>query len=227
MTIRRLIVLAVAAALSIGAGQAPRQLNWNNRVVLTPAGTHLVGNPAAPVKLVEYVSYTCSHCAHFEVEGEGPMHLAYVVPGKLSVEVRNFVRDPVDLTVAMLTNCGPVAKFPLNHAAFMRGQANWIGPMGSASDAQRARWTTGSDLARRRAIANDFRFYDIMQSRGYDRPAVDRCLADDAMARKLAALTDQAAQSGVNATPSFAINGLLLAGTHDWHVLEPQLRARM
>jgi protein-disulfide isomerase len=143
------------------------------------------------------------------------------------VEVRHLVRDPIDMTVAMLTNCGAPAKFFTNHTAFLRSQSRWLAAANSASPAQRSRWTSGTARERFQAIASDFGFYAIMASRGYDRMTVERCLADTAMAQKLAAQTSEAARLGVNGTPSFLINGELLAGTHDWQGLKPQLDARM
>lgn len=224
--------LCLAAGLCIAAGKPtplakPEHRNWNATVALVPGGSHLLGNPAAGTRLVEYISYTCPHCAQFEAQADGPMRLAYVSSGKLSIEVRHFVRDPVDLTVAMLTNCGPPAKFFLNHATFLRRQAVWIQPMVDATAAQRQRWQSGNGLTRRRAIAGDFHFYQIMQSRGYERSAVDHCLADEALAQRLAQQTAEADRLGVQGTPSFLLNGLLLAGTHSWDLLDPQIRARM
>ena len=49
----------------------------------------------------------------------------------------------------------------------------------------------------RRAIAADFGFYEMMETRGYDRPAVDRCLADAATANRIAA---QTLEAGMNFT---------------------------
>jgi protein-disulfide isomerase len=215
-----MLAVSAAAALSIAAAPAA---NWNLAVAVTPAGSHVLGNPAAKVKLTEFVSYTCPHCAAFEREADGPLRLAYVRQGKVSVEVQHMLRDPIDLTVAMLTNCGPKDKFFINHGMFMRSQATWIKPMISASGAQRSRWTSGDMGARNRAIAADFHFYDMMATRGYDRQTVERCLTDKAMADRLARQAQAASDLGVQATPSFAINGTLLAGTNEWSVLQPQI----
>ena len=127
----------------------------------------------------------------------------------------------------MLTNCGPKDRFPLNHSAFMRGQANWIGTLARSSKAQQTRWSTGNLPIRARAIASDFKFYDIMARRGYDRVTVDRCLADVGMAQRLAAGTEAAAKLGIDHTPSFALDGALLYGTSGWELLQPQIEARM
>ncbi len=218
---------ALAGAALLLSAAAPKTVGWNYAVALTPAGSHVLGNPAAKVKLVQYVSYTCPHCAEFEVQADGPLRLGYIATGKVSSELRHFLRDPVDLTAALLSNCGPKDKFFLNHAALMRSQKAWIGKLASSSPTQRARWTSGSLSARSRAVATDLRFYEIMASRGYDRPAVDRCLADAAMAQRLAKQTEEGSTLGITGTPAFTLDGALLIGTHEWALLRPQLDARM
>jgi protein-disulfide isomerase len=221
MRLAKLATLAVLAVFSIAA-----RGDWNAQVAVLPSGTHLLGNPAATTKLAEYISYTCSHCAEFDRQASDTMRLTYVRSGKLSIEYRHLVRDPVDMTAAMLTNCGPSSKFVQNHITFLRQQAQWMARIDNAHG-QQMRWTTGTPLARRRAIADDLGFYRMMQARGYDRPTVDRCLADENMARKLADQTREASRLGVPGTPSFLINGELLAGTHSWPALQAQLKARI
>jgi protein-disulfide isomerase len=225
-------VLALGAATAVAAPSKPlpsnAKRNWNATVTVTPQGTHVLGNPDAEIRLTEFVSYTCPHCAHFETEADAPLRLTMVMNGKGSVEVRNFVRDPVDLTAALLTNCGPASKFFLNHSTFLRKQAQWIGPMLAPSPSQKARWFTGPFAQRTRYIAQDFGFYPIMQSRGYTPQQIDACLADQALAKRLAASTDEAAEKlFVTGTPGFAIDGVVLAGTHSWDALRPQLEARL
>ena len=219
-------VLAVLLA-ALGLIAAAPKRNWNTVVTVTPAGTHLLGNPDAKVRLTEFVSYTCPHCAQFERQAEAQLRLAFVAGGRGAIEVRHYVRDPVDMTVALLTNCGPPGKFFLNHTAFLRGQDRWIGPVANPSPAQGARWFAGTFAFRTRAIARDLGFYPMMASRGYTAPQVDACLADEALANRLAAGTQQAKELGVSGTPSFAIDGAVLAGTHDWQTLRPQLDARL
>ena len=220
------LALVALATLAVAAAPGSRA-NWNATIAVTAAGSHVLGNPAAKLKLAEYVSYTCPHCAQFDREGTDRMRLAWVAPGKLSIEVRHLVRDPIDMTAAMLTNCGPPSKFMLNHTAFLRSQDRWIALANTAGQAQQKRWSTGDNTARMRAIAADFGFYVLMQNRGYERIAIDRCLADQAMMRRLSEQTAEAQRLGVSGTPSFLLNGELLAGTHDWQSLQLQLQARM
>jgi protein-disulfide isomerase len=222
---KRLLRAALVVGLAaIAIGAAP---NWNTEVIKTAAG-HRVGNPDAKLKLVAFESYTCPHCGEFEREGEGALRIVYIHGGNLSLEVRHIIRDPVDLTAAVLVNCGTPDKFFANHAAFMLGQRAWLGKMQSATQGQVARWNSGTFSARRQAIASDLGFYAIMANRGYERPEIDRCLTDNAAAD---ALSRQAKTNGdtpgVDGTPTFALNGTVLDNVHTWRSLQTALDGRL
>ena len=222
----------LAAVLSVGATKpaatkpaATRPAaDWGATVAVTPAGTHVIGNPAAQVKITEFLSYTCSHCADFHKESEGPLRISYVPAGKVAVEVQHLIRDPVDLSAAMLASCAGPAKFYRVHNAILQKQTTWIGLMGKASSVQKQRWSTGPVPQRLQAIANDFGFYKIMESAGFNQIASNRCLADEATAKRLLDQTDAALKAGVSGTPSFMLNGQLLGDTHDWKALEAEIR---
>ncbi|MXO73637.1 thioredoxin domain-containing protein [Altererythrobacter aerius] len=219
--------IAVAFAAALAATSAvSANTNWVTTVE-TAGGGHNIGNPAAKVKLTEFVSYTCPHCGTFARESSNPMEV-YVATGKVRVDIRHVVRDPVDLTAAMLANCGPAIKFYRNHTALMNSQPRWLAAARSATSAQKSRWSNGPGSARRRAIASDLKLYDVMATRGYERIAIDRCLSDEALARRLAEQTaSDDAKWNITSTPSFALDGLLLAGTSDWQTLRAQIDARM
>ena len=223
MKLKTIVKAAALVGMALlASGQTNR--NWTTVVARTADGAHRIGNPEAKVRLVEFVSYTCPHCATFTREADDRIKLAYVTPGNVSLEVRHLIRDPVDLTAVMLANCGPVEKFPQNHSTFMLQQAKWIAPMSSATAAQRQRWTSGDGPTRRRAIASDFGFYSLMAGRGYTRAELDRCLSDEAAARRFAEQSQKDwDRPGIDATPSFSINGLVMPGTHTWDTLETQL----
>ncbi len=61
-----------AAAVMISPASA-QQTDWSKRVTQSSIGGHVMGNPLAKNRLVEYVSYTCSHCADFEVASSAPL----------------------------------------------------------------------------------------------------------------------------------------------------------
>lgn len=191
-------------------------------------GVHVTGSASAKLKLTEYVSYTCPHCAHFEMEAGDPLRIFYVASGKVKIETRHFVRDPFDLTAAMLSNCGAPSRFDRNHVMFMAEQPTWLAKLREATQAQKNRYSTGTFAQRRQAIASDAGFYDMMRRRGYQRIEVDNCLADEKMAEALAKKTAGYAQEkGVRSTPSFALDDVILAGTHDWKGLKFQMDLRL
>lgn len=211
-------VLLAAAPLAIAATAH----NWLATTAVTPAG-HRLGNPNAPVKLMEFVSYTCPHCGHFFKEADGPIKLAFVQPGKVSVEVRHLIRDPVDYTAVVLAECGDPKKFFGNHDMFFARQAEWVGRIEKTDKAQQQRWYTGGVPQRMRAIAEDAGFYDMMETRGYSRGDVDACINDT---KKADALLKQS-QEGMDAykvdsTPSFVVNGKTL-DIHSWDELQKVL----
>ncbi|WP_336986088.1 DsbA family protein [Altererythrobacter aquiaggeris] len=201
--------------------------NWNTSVTLTEGG-HLIGNPDAKLKITEFISYTCPHCANFAREGEAPLQLAYVGPGRANLEIRHLILNQVDLAAAMLTWCGDKSRFPANHAAFMYRQDEWLGEARKTSAAQRSRWQNQDLRTRNRAIADDLGFYRIMEGRGYSRIETETCLADAAMADQLMLNTQLNGEvHGVRATPSFQVNGKLQDAVHEWSTLEPVLGAAL
>ena len=86
------IFVLVLGAFTLVSASAP---NWVSSVRIQPNGAFVMGKPAAPARLVEYLSYTCGHCAHFTVEASAPLKSAYVAKGLVTVEVRNAVRDQI------------------------------------------------------------------------------------------------------------------------------------
>lgn len=223
-TLATVAFAALGATATIAATSHP---NWTATVTVTDTGTHVLGNPAAPVKVAEFISYTCSHCADFQKQSEVAMRLAYVTPGKVSMEVRHLVRDPVDLAAALLANCGDPKRFFRNHNAFLRSQDTWMKAVANTSDQQKQRWSSGPMPTRLRAIANDAGLFGVMETLGYSRPDADRCLTDEAKMRTIVGQRDAAIAAGVQGTPSFMINNELLSDTHDWKSLETAIKARL
>lgn len=219
-------VLALAATTLTLTAAAPRTMVWNNTVALTSEGGHLIGNPDAKVQLVEYVSYTCLECRKFTIQSDGALQIGYVAPGRLSIEVRHLVQNPVDQVAAMLADCGPPERFALNHAALMRSQDRWLAIFERASSAQKQRWSYGTLLTRGRAVAEDMGFYRIMESRGFDRSATDACLGDAELAKRIGEQGKAGYAAGVKMAPSFMINGTLIDNAHDWDALRPEIDAR-
>jgi hypothetical protein len=77
----RALLLFLGLVLVPAAAQAAPAKDWSQTVTLTKEGAHVIGNPAAKTRLVEYVSYTCPHCAHFVAEGTAPLKAGWVSRG--------------------------------------------------------------------------------------------------------------------------------------------------
>lgn len=226
--------LAVAAGVLLAGASKPLPEanpgghNWNATVAQTDHDSYVLGSPNAKLKLVEFISYTCPHCSEFEEQADAPLRIGMVAKGIGSIEVRPFIRNNVDLTAALLTECGDPSMFFMNNAIFLRQQKSWITPMYNPSPNDLARWNSSDFAARNRHIAQDFGFYQIMSDRGYDRVQVDRCLSDEAKGKRLMDETEAyTTDPGVQGTPSFMIDGILLAGTYSWDTLQPQIDARI
>jgi protein-disulfide isomerase len=76
-----LLLLAALALPATANAAAPPRANWMALSVVTPEGGHRLGNPDAAIKLVEWVSYTCPHCATFQKAADTPLRMSYVNSG--------------------------------------------------------------------------------------------------------------------------------------------------
>ncbi|MBX7540188.1 thioredoxin domain-containing protein [Qipengyuania sphaerica] len=223
------LMIGTALAFTAGATAQDKPLpgsekkaNWGTMVTETEGG-HRIGNPQAEGKLVEWMSYTCSHCAEFARTGDGAIKLLYVPSGKVSYEIRHLIRDPIDLTVALAAQCGGPDKFFGNHEALILKHDDWMAKARSATQAQTARWRFGSFGSRAQAIASDLDFYDIMATRGYSRTQLDQCLTDEAKARVIADQSQADVQRhGLRGTPTFMMDGKMLEA-HNWPDIQPHL----
>lgn len=232
-TVSRIAALLACAALSVAATPAKKsaplpaaQVNWVAQVAVTANGSHRYGNPDAPVKLVEYISYTCPHCAHFHKESDAVLRATVVPKGQVSVTVTNFLRNPIDLTVAMLTNCGDPKRFFVRHSAFFGTQDTWLAKADGFSKEQQARWYHGEMPIRMRAIASDFGFYEKMETAGVSRPQVDACFADKAAFDRLRSQQTEVQRLGFEGTPSFTLNGEVLPA-NDWASVSKAITAKI
>ncbi len=75
---------------------APNNGDWTQTVAKTPEGGFRMGNPEAPVKLIEYGSLGCHVCAEFEEQGAPELRDTYVKSGQVSWEFRPYLLFPTD-----------------------------------------------------------------------------------------------------------------------------------
>ena len=216
--------MILSAALSVAA-TAP---NWTATVRTAPNGAFVMGNPAAKAKLVEYLSYTCSHCAEFSGESSLPIKRDYVAKGLVSVEFRNAVRDRLDFTAALLARCGGPAKFFGNSEMLMATQSVWLGKadaFGQANAAKMEKLPINDSL---KLIARGLGLDAMMKARGIMPVQMDACLTDKVAQEKIAAMTNEAwGVRKIQGTPSFLINGNTVTAAGKWALIEPELKTAL
>lgn len=212
-------LLPLAAMLALPAATAPRP--WTAVATPAAAGSYVIGNPHARVKLVEYISYTCPHCAHFAQES-GTTLDAMIRSGSTSVEIRNQVHDGIDLAAAALARCSGAAAFPKVHAAFFRQQEQWLERAGDWADANRARIASWPQLAQLSAVAEGAGLTAIARAAGAPAAAIQACFSTDAAVKRTIAVSEGTAK--IPGTPAFEINGRLIQNA-GWAQIQPQLRA--
>ncbi|HET9639653.1 MAG TPA: thioredoxin domain-containing protein, partial [Allosphingosinicella sp.] len=131
-------VAAAAPAAPPPGKAAPARADWSRTVVATPEGGFRMGNPAAKVKLVEYGSLTCGHCANFAKAGMASLVGTYVRSGKVSYEYRNFILNGLDVAATLVARCGgPSRFFPVADKLYAT-QGQWAGRVGALTAAQKA-----------------------------------------------------------------------------------------
>jgi len=212
-----------------GAGTATR--DWTRVIVATPEGGVRMGNPDAPVKLVEYASITCPHCAHFAAEGAPTLEGTLVRSGRVSWEYRPYLLFPTDPGIFMLLRCQGAAGFFPTLAELYATQSTWAGRVDaylqSLSAEERERLQAMSVTQRIVALTRASGVDQVFLRRGMTAGRIDACLADQAGLAALAEVTREARDRfEVMGTPGFLLNGRRLDGVYDWAALWPHLAPR-
>jgi protein-disulfide isomerase len=216
------------AALTLASPlTAQAKKDWNTVIGATPEGGILVGNPAAKVRLVEFASFTCSHCKTFHDEGV-PALKPLIASGKLAFERRSFVRNGPDFAASLLAGCLPTtASLAMGNALFVE-QTAWFDSFTRIAPAD------GQAIAKLPPEQQPARLAELAgldgwaAKRGLPLEKGRACLADKAAQDKLLAIRSEAIDRyKLEGTPTFVLNGVTLAGVYDWAGLQPKLMAAL
>lgn len=217
----RFLAALLAVPLLVAASPAAR--DWTQTVARTAQGAYIRGNPAASVKLVEYASYTCPHCAAFSTESGPTLEGKWIRGGSVSLEFRHLIRDPADLAAAVVARCTGVKDFFATSTAIFAKQPQWLDRAINFQQSNASRINMYPPLARLRAIADGSGLTDIGRAAGLTDARLDQCFADQAEVDRIVGMTNGA--EGVTGTPTFFVGGQKLDG-FTWDKVEPLLRAR-
>lgn len=233
----RLLAIASIAALSLaacdsgGAGAsgdalpkvaAPAGQTWSNVVTATQDG-FIMGNPDAPLKLIEFASPTCSHCAEFSKEGAEALKSEFVDSGRVSLEIRPFMLNPMDLAIASIANCGGTERFfPLLENVYATQEELIQGIQSADQAAAQSALQSQNFPAFARAIKLDTYF----AARGMAAADIDTCLSDTAKVTRWQESTQRnSEQFEITGTPTFVLNGEVLANAGTWDAVRERLEA--
>lgn len=209
----------------IEAIPAPNGGDWTQVVSVTPEGGFIMGNPNAPVKLVEFASMTCPHCAAFSREASEAIKNEYVKSGQVSFEFRNFVLNGIDMGATLLTRCqGAGPFFQLTEQVFAE-QDQWMQGFQEMPPAEAERLQALPPERQVAALAEAGDLYSFFQMRGLPQAKAQACVSDQQAIEGLVAMGQTATQQGVSGTPTFMINGELVENVATWDALEQRIRS--
>lgn len=178
---------AAAAIVALGFSMAPAHAQDVNPLQLAvegPLGDVVLGNDKAPVTIIEYASMTCPHCAAFHNDVFAAFQAAYIDTGKVRFIIREFPLDAWAAAAFSLARCAeavtPGAYYTLT-SAFFENQ-----PV----------WTASVDA-----------FVAFVQPYGFTQQSFDTCIDDETILAGIEATYNRGVELGVNATPTFFING--------------------
>lgn len=198
MNRRAMIALAAAMAASPVVGQetttttdtttADTATVTDTAAAVPEVKDFSIGSPDAPVKIVEYASFTRPHCAHFAEEVFKPLKRDYIDTGKVHYTLREVYFDRYGLWAAMMARCGGELKyFPVADILFST-QSEW-----AATDDPTV------------AIGN---IRKIGLTAGMTDAQLDQCLNDAPMADALVKQFEANMKADqVEGTPTLFING--------------------
>jgi protein-disulfide isomerase len=179
---RRAAIAAAAGAAVLAA--AP---GW-----AAPAapGDMSLGNPKARVHVVEYLSLSCPHCAHFNETVWPAFKAKYVDTGKVYYTVRELLTPPANVAAAgfLLARCNGGTKYFQIVDQVFRSQP---------------RWQEGSI----KPI-----FVEIAKANGLTEAQFEACITDEKAQAALEARLKYAVETDkVTGTPTFFVNGVQLS----------------
>ena len=233
-----IVVAAVSVALPaaslaqdrIGPGfggprpTGPRGHDWRTTASRTPEGGFLIGNPNARVKVVEYFSTTCPHCATFAHESGESLFGDHVRSGRVSVEYRNYYLNGVDIAAALLSRCAqPRQYFEMTHT-LLGTQPQWMGRVNAITPQQRTELQALPPLEVAKRLITMLGLDAIGQRHGITPQVRAQCLTQVNL-DQLDALHSAGGAAGVNGTPTFFINGRMVQ-ENNWAGIQPLLRAQ-
>jgi protein-disulfide isomerase len=185
-------VLVVGLLVVLNANQSRTTVtNLVYETGVTPDGEPYKGSPDAPLQLVEYSDFLCGHCGNL-ADALDNLSPDYIETGKLQVIFRNYAfLAPESLQAAQAVECAldqGADKFWLYHDLLFANRGTGMGVYSKP---------------RLKAYARDI---------GLDTQAFSECLDSSAKLAEIQADKAEGESQGVEATPTWFIDGQMVRG---------------
>ena len=187
MKLNRRAMIALAAAAT--AAMTPALAQETTTEAAAPAvGDYSLGSPDAKVKMVEYASFTCPHCADFHDKVFTQLKKDYIDTGKVHFTLREVYFDRYGLWAALIARCG--------------GEMRYFG-IQDMLFAKQKEWAAAESP--QQVVEN---LKTIGRAAGLEDAAMDACLNDAPTAEALIKQFQTNFEAdGVQGTPTLFING--------------------
>jgi len=156
-------------------------------------GDYAIGSEDAAIVMVEYASYACPHCAHFQTDVWPVIRSEFVETGEVRYIFRPMLTSPPQIAAIgmVLAECAGDDRFF------------------SATDLLFAEQSTIFETAQAQGDLGAV-YERIGAAVGLSAEALNACYGDPAMSEMVNAAALQANQDGISGTPSFIIGGKVI-----------------
>lgn len=204
---------------------APAGKIWSDVAARTADGGLIIGNPEAPIKIVEFASLTCGACAQFSADSGEELKKDFIDSGRVSFELRHFLRNPIDLLAASIIECAPVDRQYALASNILASQEELFAGANAGGEGAQAAMANEADPARFAKASQALGISAMFQSRGMAADQVNACLGNAASVEKLVAENNKWTEAfKITGTPTFLINGQVADGVVGWPAMRDRLR---
>ncbi len=183
-----MLSFAALSFVAVGPALAQTAAPGLRPVPRVTATDHSIGDPNAPVTVIEYGSMACPYCAEWQMGSWYDFKARFIDSGQVRFVFRETLTDPADLaaTAAAVARCSaPEHYFEVIHVLFRwQSTARNFGPVSEWYD---------------RGIAVS----------GRPEAEVRACVDDPATLRAIHSVMEGGIAAGVRKTPTFFVNGVI------------------
>ena len=178
------VVIGIISGAFIAFNNEEQDSEILTRITLIEGGSPILGNPSAPITILEWGDYQCTYCHRFHESTLNTLEVDYIQTGKVNLVFKDFpLNGPDSVLAAEASHCaGDQGKYWQYHDELYK---NWAG--------ENTGWVTRWAL---NAFGNTV---------GLNLDKFNQCLDDHKYQNKVNLLYKFGQEIGIDATPSFLV----------------------